>query len=149
MEDFNTGAESDNPMSIVGIFNSPLEAHDALAKMEFKSDCDRISIICNDSENESSVKNSLKWENIEAVSKSLSEVLAKIGISDRLTSEVVNAVEEGMIIVLKIRSLNANKAQNDSECNNPTQSKYTGYWNFKDHFKSILTLPDEIYSLDL
>ncbi len=153
MEDFNTISESDNVVKVAGTYNSPLEAHNALSKMEKpKLDRGQISIVSKNCENfEDLIENPTKWENINASGDLLSEVLTEIGTSDRLSFEIEKAIEEGMILILETGSETIGEDTTKTVGNHQTKQLYPEdrypkdreYWNFNDHFKSIMTLPTD------
>lgn len=84
-------------VTVIDIFNSKLEAKNAVLEIEQKGlTSARISIIAKDYQNS---KSSLNWDGINA-DGGLAMVLGKLGISERAIGQFVDAVDEGKYLII-------------------------------------------------
>jgi hypothetical protein len=89
-----------NRVTVVDIFASEIEAKSAILAMEQKGlRSNQISIIAKDYCQEP--QNSMNWDQINAAG-GLAAILTELGISDRATSQFVEAIENGKFLVIEI-----------------------------------------------
>ncbi|PZO38463.1 MAG: hypothetical protein DCF19_16190 [Pseudanabaena frigida] len=88
-------------VTVVDIFNSEIEAKNAILEMEKKGlRSDQISVIAKDYEESES---SMNWQKI-AAGGGLAVVLKELGISNHAASQFVEAIDAGKFLVIEIGS---------------------------------------------
>jgi hypothetical protein len=130
-------SELESTVAIVDIFPSLAEAQCVVMSMEREGlDSHQILIIA---KHEYETENSSNWEHIH-VDDDLAIFLTELGISDRSAYRFVNAVEDGNFLVMAIgNDWEASKAQHVLD--------NIGNWQFNEHFKSIVTLPEQLKNI--
>lgn len=96
-EDGSVPADLGDKVTVIDIFNSKLEAKNAVLEIEQKGlRSQQISMISKDYQD---AKSSLSWDTINAEG-GLAIVLGKLGISDRAIGQFVDAVAEGKYLII-------------------------------------------------
>ncbi len=84
-------------VTVIDIFNSKLEAKNAVLEIEQKGlTSARVSIIAKDYQD---AKSSLKWDTINAEG-GLATVLGKLGISEQAIGQFVEAIADGKYLII-------------------------------------------------
>ncbi len=96
-QDGSTPQDTGDKVTVIDIFNSKLEAKNAVLEIEQKGlTSARVSIIAKDYQD---AKSSLKWDTINAEG-GLATVLEKLGISERAIGQFVEAIADGKYLII-------------------------------------------------
>ncbi len=96
-QDGSTPQDTGDKVTVIDIFNSKLEAKNAVLEIEQKGlTSARVSIIAKDYQD---AKSSLKWDTINAEG-GLATVLGKLGISEQAIGQFVEAIADGKYLII-------------------------------------------------
>jgi hypothetical protein len=128
---------SESRVAVVEIFPSLTEAQCVVMSMEREGLASHQILII--AKNHYETETSNNWEHIH-VDDDLAIFLTELGISDRSACRFANAVEDGNFLVMAIgNDWEASKAQHVLD--------NIGNWQFNEHFKAIVTLPEQLKNM--